>query len=146
MFLVPMTRNASVFPRGLERFFDDGLFDFFGDTREMTAGARSPLLDVSESEQAYTVKLDMPGVNKDAVKITIDGRQVDVEAEQQQEHEKKEGERLLYRERSMSRFSRSFTLPEEISQSDSKARMDDGVLTLTLTKRGRNAGSQLRVS
>lgn len=146
MFLVPMTRNASAFPRGLELLFDDGLFDFFGDTRELTAGARSPLLDVSESEHSYTVKLDMPGVNKDAVKITIDGRQVNVDAEQQQQSEKKDGERLLYRERSMSRFSRSFTLPDEVSQSDSKATMDDGVLTLTLAKRGRNAGSQLRVS
>lgn len=146
MFLVPMTRNASAFPRGLERFFDDSLFDFFGDTRESPAGVRSPSLDVSETEHSYTVKLDMPGVNKDAVKITIDGRQVSVDAEQQQDTEKKDGERVLYRERSVSRFSRSFTLPEEISQSDSKAKMDDGVLTLTLAKRARSAGSQLRVS
>lgn len=146
MFLVPMTRNASAFTRGLERLFDDRLFDVFGDAREMGAGARSPLLDVSESEHSYTVKLDMPGVDKEAVKITIDARQVNVEAEQQQDIEKKEGERLLYRERSAARFSRSFTLPEEISQSDSTAKMSDGVLTLTLAKRGRHAGAQLRVS
>lgn len=146
MFLVPVNRNVSEFSRSLERLFDDGLSGFFGDARDVASSVRSPLLDVSETEHSYLVKLDLPGVTKDAVKITIDGRQVSVAAEQQPDAQKMEGERVLYRERPVSRFSRSFSLPEEISQSDSNAKMDNGVLTLTLAKRQGRAATQLTIS
>jgi len=146
MFLVPVNRNAADFSRSLERFFDDGLTGLLGEPREVTQALRSPALDVSETEHSYTVKLDMPGVPKDAVKINIDGRRVSVDAEQRKDEEKKDGERVLYRERSVSRFSRSFALPDEISQSDSSAKMDHGVLTLTLAKRQAKGATQLSVS
>ncbi|MFO1225876.1 Hsp20/alpha crystallin family protein [Roseateles sp.] len=146
MFLVPVNRNLSQLSRSLDRFFDDGL-GLFNDTRDAdTAALRSPLLDVSETEAAYTVKLDVPGVPKDAVKINIEGRRVTIDAEQSRDTEKKDGERVLYRERSVSRFSRSFTLPQEINQSESSAALDQGVLTLTLVKRVANGGSTLKVN
>lgn len=146
MFLVPVNRNLSQLSRSLDRFFDDGL-GLFNDTRDAdTAALRSPSLDVSETEAAYTVKLDVPGVAKDAVKINIEGRRVTIDAEQSREAEKKDGERVLYRERSVSRFSRSFTLPQEINQSESSAALDQGVLTLTLVKRVANGGSTLKVN
>ena len=144
MFLVPVNRNLSDLSRTLDRFFDD---NFFSSDREANAATlRSPSLDVSESETAYTVKLDMPGVAKDAVKINIDGRRISVDAEQRKDDEKKDGERVIYRERTVSRFSRSFTLPQEISQSDSSANLDQGVLTLKLAKRAASAASQLTVN
>ncbi len=144
MFLVPVNRNLSDLSRSLDRFFDD---NFFGENRDAgSAALRSPALDVSESETAYTVKLDMPGVAKDAVKINIDGRRISIDAEQRKEDERKDGERVIYRERTVSRFSRSFTLPQEISQSDSSANLDHGVLTLKLAKRAASAASQLAVS
>lgn len=146
MFLVPVNRNVSEFSRSLERLFDEGLSGYFGDARDAASNLRSPPLDVSETEHSYRVKLDLPGVIKDAVKITIDGRQVNVDAEQRQDAEQKEGERVLYRERSLSRFSRSFSLPEEISQSDSNAKMENGVLTLTLAKRQGKAATQLTIN
>lgn len=150
MFLVPVNRNLSDFSRQIDRLFDDGLASFFGDGREgresAQAALRSPALDVAETAQNYTVKLDMPGVPKDAVKISIDGRRVSIEAEQSKEEEKKDGERVIYRERSSSRFSRSFSLPEEINQSDSSAKMDHGVLVLTLAKRQAKGATQLTVN
>lgn len=146
MFLVPVNRNVSEFSRSLERLFDESLSGYLGDARDAASGLRSPSLDVSETEHSYRVKLDLPGVTKDAVKITIDGRQVNVDAEQRQDAEQKQGERLLYRERSVARFSRSFSLPEEISQSDSNAKMENGVLTLTLAKRQGKAATQLTIN
>lgn len=146
MFLVPVNRNLSDLSRGLDRLFDEGLSSFFGDKPEFATALRSPALDVAENEQNYTVKLDLPGVPKDAVKITIEGRRVSIDAEQSKEEEKKEGERVLYRERSVSRFSRSFSLPQEISQSDSSAKMEHGVLTLTLAKRASKGATHLSVS
>lgn len=144
MFLVPVNRNLSDLSRSLDRFFDD---NFFGEGREASAATlRSPALDVSESETAYTVKLDMPGVPKDAVKVNIDGRRVSIDAEQRKDDEKKDGERVIYRERAVTRFSRSFTLPQEISQGDSSANLDHGVLTLKLAKRAASTASQLTVN
>ncbi|MEO3692341.1 Hsp20/alpha crystallin family protein [Roseateles paludis] len=146
MFLVPVNRNLSQLSRSLDRFFDDGL-GLFNDTRDADAAAlRSPLLDVTETEAAYTVKLDVPGVPKDAVKINIEGRRVTIDAEQSRDTEKKDGERVLYRERSVSRFSRSFTLPQEINQTESNAALEHGVLTLTLVKRTANGGTTLKVN
>lgn len=147
MFYVPMTRNASELARSFDRLFDDGFIDrFFGQPAgDVPSVARSPALDVTESDKAYTVKLDLPGVAKDQVKITIDGRRVGVEAEVSKDEEKKEGDRVVYRERSVSRFARSFTLPLEVDQSESQAQLDQGVLTLTLAKRNGKAAAQLAV-
>lgn len=144
MFLVPVNRHLSDLSRTLDRFFDDSLYQATRDTA--SPALRSPALDVIESETSYTVTLDMPGVSKDAVKVHIDGRRISIDAEQRRDGEPKDGERVIYRERTVSRFSRSFTLPLEISQSDSSASLDQGVLTLKLAKRGASSGSQLTVN
>ncbi len=142
MFLVPMTRHTSGLARNFERFFDDGFDRLLAPAAE---GLRSPALDVAESDQAYTVKIDLPGVGKEDVKIAIDGRRVTVEAQTRKADEKKEGDRIVYRERSLASYSRRFNLAQEVDQAESAAQMDQGVLTLTLAKRRANAATQLTV-
>ena len=115
-------------------------------TTDARFGARSTALDVAETERAYTVRLDLPGVAKEDVKIAIEGRRVTVEASTAQSSEKKDGERVLYAERSMASYARSFTLPVEVDQAESSARMDHGVLTLQLAKRGAVRATQLTVN
>ncbi len=107
---------------------------------------RSPALDVAETEGSYSVSVDLPGVTKQDVKIAIDGRRVSVSAEAQREETKPDGERLIYRERAGARFARSFTLPEEIDQDASQAKLDNGVLSLTLTKKRAVAARHLTVN
>jgi HSP20 family protein len=142
-----MTRNASELVRHFDRLFDEGFDRFFAPAAQGGNGQlRSPALDVSESDRAYTVKLEMPGVAKEDVKVSIDGRRVSVEAEATKEAEKKEGDRLVYRERSTSSFARSFTLAAEVDQAESAAKLENGVLVLTLAKRGAPASAQIRVS
>lgn len=143
MFIVPNSRHAHDLSRTLERLFDDS---FGTDSREVAQALRSPALDVTESDTSYTVRLDMPGVAKDAVKITIEGRRVNVEAEPVKAEEKKDGERVLHRERSTAHFTRTFSLPQEINESESNARMEHGVLTLTLAKRVAKGGARLTVN
>jgi HSP20 family protein len=143
MFLVPYTRE----PRELSRLFDDTFERFFSPaTGNGRTTARSPALDVSESDRAYTVKLEMPGVTKEDVKVSVEGRQVTVQAQNEREEKKKEGDRVLYRERSMTSFSRSFTLPLEVDQVEAGAKLEHGVLTLTLPKRGSRAAAQIAVN
>jgi HSP20 family protein len=107
------------------------------DHRTERDAAREPALDLSEDDKAYTVNLDMPGVSKAAVKVRIDGRKVHVETQATEAGDAAaaEGARVVYRERRPSRYARSFQLPQEIDQSASEARFENGVLTLTLAKR-----------
>lgn len=145
MFLVPLSRNASGLARSFDRLFDDSIDQFFAPAAQ-AGKLRSPALDVSESERAYTVKLDLPGVAKEDVKIAIDGRRVSVEAQTRKEEEKKEGDRVVYRERSLASFARSFSVAADIDQAESSAKLEHGVLTLTLTKRGTPAAARITVN
>ena len=82
MFLVPMTRRTSDWVRSFDRLFDESFDRLFADRAcAQTALPRSPALDVAETEQAYTVTLDLPGVAKDDVKVSIEGRRVSIEAQ-----------------------------------------------------------------
>ena len=147
MFLVPMTRNASELARSFDRLFDDSFERFFAPAAQGGSElARSPALDVAESERAYTVKLDLPGVAKEDVKISIDGRRISVEAQTRKEDEKKDGDRIVYRERSMSSYARSFTVAAEVDEAESSAKLENGVLTLTLSKRSAPAAKRLTVA
>lgn len=148
MFLVPVSRTSADLGRSLDRLFDDSFFDrVFGVAPQSDAtNSRSPALDVTESERAYSVHLEMPGVTKEDVKIAIDGRRVNIEARSQRSDEKKDGERMVYRERSLCSYARSFTLPQDIDQTESQAKLDNGVLTLTLAKRRATTASQLTVN
>ena len=96
--------------------------------------------------KTHAVKLDMPGVTKEDVKIAVEGRQVTVHAQTTHVEEKKDGERLLYRERAASRYARTFTLPVEVDQGEAAARLEHGVLTLTLPKRSARSAAQIPVN
>lgn len=145
MIIVPVNRQT----QQLSRLFDDTFDRFFGSAplADTSSGsARSPALDVAETDRAYTVKLDLPGVAKQDVKVAVEGRQVSVRAHSQQEEEKKDGERVIYRERATASYERSFSLPLEVDLAEAHARLEDGVLTLTLPKRSARAAAQITVN
>jgi len=135
MFVVPMTRSSHVLSRGFDHWFAAD-----------AEAARRPALDVAESDAAYTVTLDLPGVNKEDVKVSVEGRRVSIEAQARNEEERKDGDRIVYRERSVSSFSRSFRLAAEIDQATTQARLENGVLTLTLPKRNGSNAARITVN
>lgn len=145
MFLVPVTRSASDLARSFDRLFDDN-FDRFFSVGHGDRAPRSPSLDVAETERGYKVSIDLPGVAKEDVKITIEGRQVNVSARTQREETKKEGERVIYRERASASFARAFTLPEDVDQESSQAKLENGVLLLELSKKRVAAAKQLTIN
>ena len=147
MFLVPMTREAREMARSFDRLFDDTFGGLLGTPAagKGEVAARSPALDVAESERAYTVKLDMPGVKKEDVKVTVEGRRVSVQAQSETTEEKKEGDRVIYRERSMASYARSFTLPVDVDQAGATAELEEGVLTLELPKRAAATSAQIAI-
>lgn len=157
MFIVPVSRRAAVRARHFDRLFDSALDQFFSQPVADSAPVRRPAIDVTESDAAYLVTLDVPGVTREDVKVSIDGRGVSIVAEARAEapaadaeanataDTPKTAERVILRERAVASFARSFTLPSEIDQASSQAKLDNGVLTLTLAKRS-PATTQLAVN
>ena len=99
------------------------------------SGAFSPRIDVIETEAGYQVEADLPGVTKSDVKVSVDGQRVTIEAEVRRETERKEGETVMHAERVVRKYARSFELPHEVDDSQAVAKLENGVLTLTLPKK-----------
>ena len=151
MFIVPVSRHAAVRARHFDRLFDNAVDHLFAQPAADSAPVRRPAIDVSESDRGYVITLDVPGVTREDVKVSIDGRRVSIVAEARVDDAAGEASaqapnadaavatkspaRVILRERAVASFARSFTLQSEIDQSASQARLENGVLTLTLTKR-----------
>lgn len=102
-------------------------------------------VDVRETPQAYTLHADMPGVAKEDIHVQVDGNVVTLRAEVRQQDIQTEGEKVLRSERYHGSVARSFQLPQDIDNSTSKAKYDNGVLMLTLPKKAAVAGQRLMV-
>ena len=91
-----------------------------------------PTADVFETEHALTVVMEMPGVKKDHVNIEIEEDVLRVEG--QLDFSAYEGMDPVYTEYNIGHYARGFTLSGKIDRESIRARLDDGVLTLTLPK------------
>lgn len=114
--------------------FDDLFRGFFRPVR-MDRELPQFKMDVKEDDKAYTVHADLPGVKKEDIHITIEGNTVSVSAETRSESEQKEGEKVLKRERSYGKVTRSFSLATEVDEATASAKYNDGVLELVLPKK-----------
>ena len=102
-------------------------------------------VDVAESNGAYTVTAELPGVKKDDIQVTIDGAQVTLAAEVKREKEASQDERVLHTERVYGKVSRSFTLPQEVDEGKAEAKFRDGVLELRLPKKAAAQRKQISI-
>jgi HSP20 family protein len=132
--------NLTRYP--FDQAFDDLLRGFFVRPVGFESGGQSPTqqampfrVDVSENEQAYTLRAEIPGVRKDDISITIDGDQVAISAEVKNEKEVKEGDRVLRSERYYGKLQRAFALGQPVDEGSASAKYADGILELTLPKR-----------
>lgn len=104
-------------------------------------------LDVKESDLAYTVLAELPGVRKEDIHLEINDRMVTIKAEVRQHDsvspdDGKSDERVLRSERFYGSVTRSFELPVSIKIDEVTARFDNGLLTLTLPKQTDGAKGQ----
>ncbi|MBP2030084.1 HSP20 family protein [Methanohalophilus levihalophilus] len=93
----------------------------------------SPLVDIQEKDDSVVVTTDLPGVDKGDVDIRIGEGYIEISAESKKEEES-EKEGYVQKERSYSRFSRAVSLPSNVTEEGAKAKLEDGVLTVTLPK------------
>lgn len=149
MFVMPVTRRtypASAFNgvalNDLGRVVDR-LFDDLGVAPRNAL--RAPAIDVRETDATYVLVADLPGAAKDDVKVSIDGQKVSIAATVKAAAAQ-EGERVLIGERAVTQYERSLKLPVEIDNQASSAKLENGVLTLTLVKKSRPGASQLTIN
>lgn len=117
--------------------FDELFRGFFVRPVDFGQGREAPEMrvDVKENERAYLVHAELPGIKKEDIQVDIDGAVVSISAERKQEKEVKENDRVLRTERYFGKVSRSFQLAQEIDESQTVAKYNDGVLELTLPKK-----------
>ena len=141
MFVVPVSRRSSTYAHPFSRLLEDRLERALSAPTESAGiSARTPALDVTDNDADYVAVLDMPGVAKEDVKITVDGRRITVQAEPGKAAGADDGARLIHRERPALAYTRRFVLPADVEQAATQARLEHGVLTLTLPKlRARSA-------
>jgi len=103
-------------------------------------------IDVKEDDKSFTVKADIPGVKKEDIQIDIEDDHISLRAEVKQEKEERKDEKIVYSERAYGMVSRSFTLPVDVDAKAAKAEYKDGVLNLTLPKKGNGSAKRIAVS
>jgi HSP20 family protein len=134
----------------LTRFdpFEDALPEFFKGLARMPRLWRDNgmeiRLDVTEADKEYKVKAEIPGVKKEDINVQIDGNAVTISAEVRKDKEEK-GEQFVRQERYFGAVSRSFTLGSAVDEKAATAKYADGVLELTLPKKGNGAAKRLTV-
>lgn len=101
---------------------------------EMVAVADwAPSVDISETDTAYLIKGEIPGVKKEDVKVTIQDGMLTIQGERKQEKEEK-GKKFHRVECSYGSFERSFRVPDDADENSVKAEFKDGMLNVTLAK------------
>lgn len=89
--------------------------------------------DVKELEDSYELKMNVPGFKKEDIDISVKNGTLVIKSEKETKSEEK-NDKFILKERSSSSFSRSFKLPEDIDTTSISAKMEDGVLKLSIPK------------
>jgi HSP20 family protein len=114
--------------------------------QEMLAVADwSPSIDISETDAAYLIKAEIPGVKKEDVKVTIQDGMLTIQGERKMEKEEK-GKKFHRVERSYGSFVRSFRIPDNADENSVKAEFKDGMLNVTLAKSAKAKAKSVNVA
>jgi len=134
--------NNLIYPE--ERYLRSDYFDNFGDlfngffrtplTHRSVRKARIPAVDVAETDTAYQVKAELPGIRKEDLDVTVDDGVLTIKAEHNDNQEQAENGQLIRQERSYGKFVRSLRLGANVDEETITAEYRDGVLHITLPK------------
>lgn len=142
-----ITRFHSEVDRLFERFFGEpfwGGFRLLPGWRPWAAGW-TPSLDVSETEEAVTVRAEVPGVDPKDIDISVSGDVLVISGEKREEREERH-ENYYRAERSFGSFRRSVPLPASVDRDKISAEYDKGVLTIRLAKSEKAVAKRIPVS
>ena len=104
----------------------------------------APMVDVIEDEKEYLIKVELPEVQKDDVKVTVENGTLTICGERKAEKEQK-GRKFHRVERYYGRFERTFGIPDDAEQDNVNAEFKDGVLRVRLAKSEKARPKQIEV-
>jgi len=104
-----------------------------GSQEVIATGDWVPLVDIAETDKAFEIKVEIPDVNKEDVKVTVDNRVLTIWGERKQEKEE-EGKKFHRVERYYGIFTRSFTLPDNVDETKVTASFKNCMLNLQIQK------------
>ena len=100
----------------------------------LQSAAWSPVVDIEESAEAYTIRAELPGLSKEKVKVTVENGALTLSGER--DLERRVETKTFHRvERSHGTFTRSFTLPDDVDPESVAANFKDGLLEIQIAKR-----------
>jgi len=121
-------RNLISISDEIDRFFND-----FGLNLRDSDTVWRPSVDLSETENTYEVKAEMPGMKKEDIKVEVKENVLTLTGEKK--HETKDDKKNFHRlERVYGKFQRSFRLPKEVKSQEIKAKYRNGVLMIEIPK------------
>jgi len=129
--------------RELMDAFNGPLTEQFGELKPMEQEGILPV-DVSETDSAYLIRASLPGFNKDDIDIEVHEGVVTINAEHTEE-DVQEDEKFYRRERRVGSVSRSITLPGISGETEPKAELKDGVLTLRVPQSAANKPKKVQI-
>lgn len=133
-------RLDDMFPEAFRRFMKPAPVAGFDAPAEIR-------IDVTENEQGYEVRAEVPGARKEDIRVSVDGNFVSISAEVKREKEERGGkpERTLLRELYVGTASRGFSLAHEVEAKAAIAKYDNGVLKLSLPKKQESSSRTLDI-
>jgi HSP20 family protein len=144
-------RDLSLFPsdmlnmqREINRMFDTMFRGSLGEESPLVPSLWTPAADIAEKDNQYVVKMELPGVTKDDVKIAVQNNVLVIQGEKKQEKMSK-GSEYQRVERSYGSFQRTFTLPTTVKTEGIEATFANGILTVTLPKAEEAIPKQIEV-
>lgn len=130
-------------PRQLDRWMNEALGDLQLGTAE-NLRTWFPATDVSETPEHLVLRLEVPGLNREDIKLSVERNTLTVRGEKRQETAS-ENENFYRSERSYGSFERSFALPGHVDADAVKAAMENGVLTITFPRREEAKAREIQI-
>ncbi len=136
------TNELRNFNRLLTHFFDEPFFPI--ERPDLVTGTWTPKVDIYDTKDAFIIDAELPGIDKNDIKVDVDGRLLTLRGERKTETEDKN--KSYYRhEMYYGAFERTFTLPEAVDPGLIKAEYKEGVLHLEVPKPEERKPKQIEV-
>jgi HSP20 family protein len=151
-----MRRDLDIFnpwsnQKGISRTGNNRNRDIFSmftdllDDNDLRQNNFSPAVDVEEVDDHFVVSADLPGVKEEDLEVRVDGNQLTIRAERQDERKGK-GRNRNFSERFYGSFERTFTLPSNVDQEKIECDFENGVLRVAIPKGDESKSRKLEVN
>jgi HSP20 family protein len=141
MKIIPFRKTREFYP--ILSMFDDFMNQMMPDDMDKP-DVRGMAMDVMENDREFIIKANLPGIKKENVKVSVHENRLTIEAHQEEKKEENSG--TIHRsERYSGTYLRSLYLPESVDSNNIKAKMEDGILSLTIPKKEIEPQKQITV-